>query len=174
MNIFRRLLSALVALALGALGLLLTVEAGNRLVGRDQPVLFDYRPLIDELSALPWSDVAVRVGAVLALVLGLVLLYAALRRDAQPLLMRSQGSVRCEIPRGEVERLLSLAADRVSGVRSSSVKVGRKTAKVTAKTRVREPGDLPRDVASACQDRLDALMLEKPLQTKVRIQAGKK
>lgn len=172
-HILRRVLSAIVALLLGAAGLLLALEAANGLIGRDRPALLDYPPVVDDLSTRPWEADAVRWVAVLAVLLGLLLLYAAVRRAAQPLMMQSRGDVRCEIPRGEVERLLSLAAERVSGVRSSRVKVGRNAARVTATTRVREPGDLPREVESACQDRLDALMLEQPLQTKVRIEAGK-
>ena len=174
LHILRRALSALVAFLLGAVGLLLAVEAGNRLGGRDQPAVVDYPPVLDDLSDRPWSDDAVRWSAVLAVLLGLLLLYAAVRRATQPLMMQSNGDVRCEIPRNEVERLLSLAAERVSGVGSSRVKVGRNTAKVTATTRAREPGDLPRDVQSACQERLDALMLEQPLKTKVRIEAGRR
>lgn len=171
-HILRRVVSAIVALLLAAAGLLLALEAGNGLIGRDQPALVDYPPVVDDLSARPWEADAVRWAAVLAVLLGLLLLYAAVRRASQPLLLQSRGDVRCEIPRREVERLLSLAAERVSGVRSSRVKVGRNTARVTATTRVREPGDLPREVESVCQERLDALMLEERLQTKVRIEAG--
>lgn len=172
MHILRRALSAIVALLLAAAGLLLALEAGNGLIGRDRPALVDYPPVVDDLSTRPWEADAVRWVAALAVLLGLFVLYAVVRRASQPLLMHSSGDVRCEIPRGEVERLLSLAAERVSGVRSSRVKVGRNTARVTVTTRVREPGDLPREVGSACQDRLDALMLEQPLQTKVGIEAA--
>lgn len=174
MHILRRAVSAVVAVLLAAAGLLLALEAGNRLIGRDEPVLVDYRPLLDDLAARPWSDAFARAGAIIAVLLGLLLLYAALRRSPQPLLMQSEGDVRSEIPRREVERLLALATERVSGIRSSRVSVRGSTAKVTATTRIRDPGDLPRDVETACQERLDALMLERRLTTNVRMKAGEK
>ncbi len=170
----RRLLGALLALAIAALGLLLVLEAGGRLLDRGSYALVDYPTLVDDLSGRPWSDALVRVAAVTAVVVGLLVLVAALRRPPRPLLMQAPDGLRCEIPRREVARVLEITAGRVSGVRTSKARVRSRTARVTASTRLRDTSELEQQVTDACAGRLDTLMLARPPRTRVSIRRSRK
>ncbi len=170
----RRLLGALLGLAIAALGLLLALEAGGRLLDRGSFVLVDYSSVVDDLSGRPWSDGLVRVTAAATVLVGLLVLVAALRRPPRPLLMQAPDGLRCEIPPGEVARVLEITAGRVSGVRSSKARVRSRTARVTASTRLRDTSDLEQQVADACSGRLDALMLERQPRTRVSIRRSPK
>ncbi len=170
----RRLLGAVLALLIAASGLLLVVEAGYRLLDRGAYALVDYPVAVDDLAARSWSDGWVRATGVVVLLLGLAVLVAALRRPPRSLAMRSPDGLRCEIPPKEVARVLEIAAVRVSGVRSSQARVSSRSARVTASTRLRDPGDLEEKVASACNARLDALMLERQPRPRVTVHRDKR
>jgi len=170
----RRLLGAVLALLIAASGLLLVGEAGYRLLDRGSYALVDYPAAVDDLAARPWSDGWLRAVAVAVLLLGLALLVSALRRPPKSLAMRAPDGLRCEIPPKEVARVLEIAAGRVSGVRSSESRVSSRTARVTASTRLRDPGDLEEKVESACRARLDALMLERPPRPRVTVRRDKR
>lgn len=169
----RRLLGAVLALALAAAGALLVVEAAYRLLDRGSFALVDYPAAVDDLSTRAWSDGWVRAAAVVVVALGLLVLLAALRRTPRPLAMQAPDGIRCEIPPKEVARVLEIGADRVSGVRSSTARVRRRSARVTATTRLRDPQDLQRRVAETCGERLEALMLERTPRTRVTIRRSR-
>jgi len=170
----RRLLGALLALAIAALGVLLVLEAGGRLLDRGSFALVDYPSVVDDLSGRPWSDGLVRVAAIAAILVGLLVLVAALRRTPRPLLMQAPDGLRCEIPPREVARVLEITAGRVSGVRASKARVNSRTARVTASTRLRDTGELEQQVADACTGRLDALVLARQPRTRVSIRRSRK
>lgn len=165
----RRLLGAVLALLIAASGLLLVVEASYRLLDRGAFAVVDYPVAVDEMAARSWSDGWVRSIAVVVLLLGLAVLVSALRRQPRPLAMRAPDGLRAEMPPKGVARVLEIAAGRVSGVRAAEARVSSRTARITATTRLRDPGDLEERVASACSARLDALMLERPPRQRVTV-----
>lgn len=148
----RRLPAALLALVLlaGTALLLYDVVA----VRLDRPGMAWRRGLADQLATRPLDDVWVRVGAVVAVLLGLWLLLSALTPGLRGLLTmrRDQPHVRAGLERGAAALVLRDRAMQVSGVQSARVKVGRRRVTARADCHFRELDDVRADLDSALQD----------------------
>ena len=171
-NWVTRVVCALLALALLLGSLLAIVELVAAALDR-APALVPYPDWTSWLRTHSWDDRVVTGVLVGVVVLGLLLLFLALRRGkpaSLALRSRSDG-VDVTASRRSVEKSLVAAAARTTGVTGASAAVSRRTARVDARTMgVSEPG-IREEVDSAVRERLDSLGLERRMRTRVRVTA---
>jgi hypothetical protein len=180
-SVINRLLALALALALFLAAAVAVVEIVLGALGRHWIV--NSSAWAHWLRGAHWFDGAVRVALVLAVVLGLLLLVAGLRpgrprsvpldtaAPATP--PRSNGGdTRITASRRAVERVVDASVRRVQGVSAADVSVRRRTVKVTASTRRRDPGDLQQRVTEAVSSRLRDVGLDRRLTPRVRIRTG--
>ena len=165
-----RVVSALLALALLVGALLGIAEIVAAALDRS-PALVSYPQWADWLRTHSWDDWAVKAILIALIVVGLLLLILAFRRGKPGTLSLRGGSpgVRITARRRSVEKTLAHAATRTTGVSEASAKVGRRTARIEARTLSRSDQNLRSEVESAVKARLDSLGLERPLRTHVKI-----
>lgn len=170
MHVVNRVLATLLALALFLGGLLAVVEIVLAALRRPY-WLVPHRAWAAWLRQETFGAGVVRAALIGAVVLGLLLLIAALRRGKPgsiPLPGRTDG-VRVLASRRGIERSLVTAARRTDGVRSARAKVRRRSARVTAATGARSAGELQQPVTAAVTGRLDELGLGGVLRTRVTV-----
>ncbi|QDB78376.1 hypothetical protein FE251_02530 [Georgenia wutianyii] len=174
MALLNRILSVLLALALLLGGLLAAVEIVLALLGRPSWVL-PHEQWSTWLGEQTWDTDPVRAGLVALALLGLLLLWPALRRgkpSALSLPPRSQGTpagVSVSASRRGIETSLATAARRTSGVSAARAQVSRRRATVRARTATRSPGTLHAEVSSAVTETLTDLGLAEVLRPRVTI-----
>ena len=168
MHILLRVLAVLLAAALLALGVVVTVEIALAALGRP-PWVLPHPQATAALRDNTWaSGLARAVGAALC-ALGLLLLLPALRPGpptALPLTPLTDG-VETQVSRRGLQQTLRDAAGRVDGVRRARAKVNRRTVKIRASSSLRDPGDLPQQIEQRVHAALDELSLRRPLNVKV-------
>ena len=163
-----RIVSVLLAAALLALGLLVTVEIVLAALGQPAWVL-PYSQVATTLRDQSWDSVVARAAAAGLCLLGLLLLLPALRRGkptALPLAPLNDG-VDAHVSRRGLQRTLAAAAGRVDGIGSAKAKVGGRMVTVRTTTRLRDSSVLPAQVDTAVREELDTLGLDRPLAVKV-------
>ncbi len=162
-----RMLAVLLAAALLALGVVVTVEIVLAALGQPAWVLPYSATTLREQT---WDSVLTRAVAAGLCALGLLLLLLpALRRGKPtelPLTPLADG-VDTHIARRGLQRTLSDAAGRVDGVRRAKATVGRRKVKVTTTSRLRDTSGLPQQVDTAVRAELETLGLSRPLAVKV-------
>ncbi|MDG4781549.1 Asp23/Gls24 family envelope stress response protein [Micromonospora sp. WMMD961] len=137
MRVVNRAASSLLAVVLLAGGVVLAVQALLVTLGRPASLLARTR-WYDALTGTRWHDPDVRTGAGAAVLLGLVILVAQLRRW-RPARLRLDERDGWHLRRRCVERRLTLAAGTVPGVRRARVRVRRRADQW--RPRVRATGD---------------------------------
>jgi hypothetical protein len=165
-----RVVAALLALALLAASLLAVVEIVAAALDR-APVLVPHPDWTEWLLTQYWNDWIVIVALGGLVVLGLLLLLLALRRGkpaSLALKSRTEG-VDVSASRRSVEKSLTAAAARTSGIAGASASVGRRTARVDARTVARSEPEKRDEVESAVRERLDSLGLERRMRTRVKL-----
>ena len=122
-------------------------------------------------STTHWSATGVLGGAAAAAFIGLVLVLIGLvpGRPRATALASGDDSVVVGVPRRSLRRSLAWLAADVPGIDSAKVRAGRRSVKVRATTRLRDPAGLRDSVQAAVRDRLTALDPLWPLQVKVRL-----
>lgn len=165
-GVLNRVLSALIALALLAAGLLATVECVLAALGRPGWVVPRAR-WADALKSVTWHDPVVRWIAAGVVVLGLLLLIAALRRGAPGTLAlpTTTEGVNVRAHRRGVERSVVSAVRRTDGVTGATAHASRRKVKVVARTSLRSGGG---DVRSTVQRAVDAQVSEMGLGDRLR------
>jgi hypothetical protein len=169
-TVVNRILATLLALALFLGGLLAAIDIVLVQLQRP-PFLVPVAQWASWFRVQTLSAGIVRVVCVGLVVLGLVLLFCALRRGkpgALPLPGRTEG-VTVTASRKELERTLSAEAGRVDGVESARAHAGRRRVKVQAETAMREPGDLAARVTDVVAGRLGELGLTDRLTPRVSV-----
>ncbi len=167
-NWVTRVVSALLALALLFGSLLAVVEIVAAAMGRGY-VLVPYHEWTDWLRTHSWNDGIVKVLLGGLVVLGLLLLMLAIRRGkpaALTLRNRTDG-VDVSASRRSVEKSLATAAARTSGIAGASASVGRRSARVNARTVASSEPGIREEVESAVRGRLDSLGTERRMRTRV-------
>ena len=165
-----RVLSALIALAVLAGGLLLAVEGVLAALARPGWIVPRAR-WADAVSGSTWQDSVVRLIAVGAVVLGLLLLIAALRRGAPGTLAlpTTTDGVNVRAHRRGVEKAVVSAARRTDGVTTATAKASRRKVKVVARTSLRQVGDLQSTVRRAVDAQVADLGLDGRLRSSVSL-----
>jgi Family of unknown function (DUF6286) len=169
-NWVTRVVSALLALALLLGSLLAVVEIVAAALDRDN-VVVSYPEWNDWLRTHSWNDriVSALLGGLV--VLGLLLLLFALRRGKPAsLALRSRtDGVDVTASRRSLQKSLAAAAARTTGVIGASASVGRRTARVEARTVSRSQPGIREEVESAVRGRLDSLGTKRRMRTRVAV-----
>lgn len=170
MAIFSRILTALIAMALLAAAviglaeiLLAALDRPSWIVPRD-----DWAGWLREHA---WTGSPVRAALAGLLVVGLLLLLAGLRRgrpSALPL-PSTTPDVQMTASRRSVEKVIATAVRGTDGVTNADASARRRRLKVTADTRLRDPGDLQQRVTAAVEDRLRQVGLADTLAPTIRV-----
>ncbi|SDQ85547.1 DUF6286 domain-containing protein [Quadrisphaera sp. DSM 44207] len=172
--VLNRVLSALLALALLLGGLLAVVEVVLAQLGRPS-WLVPHEQWASWLDQRTWDQPVVQAVLAGLVVLGLLLLLAALRRgrpSSLPLAARGGGTpagVRVTASRRGIERTLAAAARRAPGVSRADARVSRRKAVVRARTALRSEGDLQQRVTANVAQRLEELGLSGTLRPQVSL-----
>ncbi|MFN7151670.1 MAG: DUF6286 domain-containing protein [Microthrixaceae bacterium] len=163
-----RVVSALLALALLIGSLLAVVEIVAAALGR-APAMVPWQEWTSWLRTHSWNDWIVTVVLGGLIVLGLLLLFPALRRGKPAsLALRSRtDGVEVTASRRSVEKSLAAAAARTTGIAGASASVNRRAARVDARTVTRSDPGLRDEVETAVRGRLDSLGLERRMRTRV-------
>ena len=171
MRILNRIVSALLALALLAGGLLVAVEIASAAFGRDDPLVLPWDRWYEDGTTTPWSDPDVRLtfaGLVLAGVLLLLLEVARRRPTAVPLASNDTGA-RAELDRQGLEAWLGQRLRDVDGVSTAKARITRSGASVRAETTGRDTDRLRDELRVEAGRALDQLELARPLPVKVNV-----
>ena len=171
MRVLNRLVSALLALALLAGGLLVAAEIASAAFGREEPLLLPWDRWYDEATTTPWSDPDLRLGfagLVLAGVL-LLLLEAARRRPTAVPLAPAGDGVDADLDRRGLEAWLGQRLETVDGVATAKARITKSAAVVRAQTPGRDTVRLRDELRVEAARALDQLELAKPLPVKVSV-----
>lgn len=157
----RRVLSAVLALALLGLSLLIVVEVTLAALGRP-PWLMDERAARNELARRAWDDPVVIIGWVSLLVLGVGLLTVALAVGRQRSIAMDSGTeaAHLSVRRRSLERYLAGVATAQPGVRRAKASVTRGRIRVRADTTRLDAVDVRARVQHAVSDRVRSLSLQ--------------
>lgn len=164
-----RVLAVLLALAVVALGVLVPVEITRAAFGK-RHWLLPWETLTTNLTGHSWQSGPVRAVLIGVAAIGLLLLLFQLtpRLSALPLVPLTAG-VEASTTRRSLRQALQRAATEVDGVSSAKAKVGRRRAKITARTELRDAGDLQQQVSEHVAHRLDSLSLARAPKVAVRL-----
>lgn len=169
-NWVTRLVATVLALVLLVGSLLALVEIVAAQLG-GSPTLVAYPEWARWLRGHSWNDWIVNVALAALVVLGLLLLYLALRRGKPASLALRSGidGVHVTASRRSLEKSLAAAAARTSGVAGASASVSRRTARVAVRAVAPSAPGLREEAESAVRGRLDSLHLRRPLRTRVQV-----
>ena len=165
-----RALSALLALAL-LLGSLLVIAEVVVAAADRGPWLVPYTDWAAWMRERSWNDWVVNAALVGLVVVGLLLLFLAVRRGKPatfPLRGRTPG-VDVKVSRRSVERSLAAAASRTPGITKTEASVRRRSARVKARSATRSESGLRQEVESAVKARLDSLGLARSMHPRVQV-----
>jgi hypothetical protein len=165
-----RALSALLAVAL-LLGSLLVIAEVVVAAADRGPWLVPYTDWTAWMRERSWNDWVVNTILVGLVVVGLLLLFLAVRRGKPatlPLRGRTPG-VDVKASRKSVERSLAAAVSRTSGVTGAEASVRRRSTRIEARAATRSQSGLRQEVESAVTARLDSLGLARNLRPRVRV-----
>ena len=171
MRWINRLLAALVALALLAVGVLLVTEViaerlGNGFVVVDWPRIYRW----GERTSL--TQGSVRVACIVTAVAGLVLLLAELKRRRPARLSVASNSVDAAYTRRGVAAAIGHAVDTVDGIDRTAVRVRRRRVRIRARTSGRltyTAQSLREPVTQAARSRLADLELDPEPRLQVQV-----
>jgi hypothetical protein len=175
MTVVNRILAALLALVLLLGGLLAAIEIVLAQMGRP-PWLVPHPQWSAWLGQRPLTDGLMRAAMAGLVVLGLLLMLAALRRGKPHNLTLPSNieGVQVTASRRGIERSLREAGKRVSGVRAVDVRAGRRTVKVRTYTASRSGGDdVQRQMSDVVSTKLQQLGLAGTLRPRVKVVTGK-
>ncbi|MET9881395.1 DUF6286 domain-containing protein [Actinacidiphila glaucinigra] len=129
--------------------------------------------LADELASRPVDDLWILIGAAVAAVVGIWLLFLALTPGLRRLLpLRAPddcAGVRAWLDRRGAELMLRDAAMRVPGIGRAWVRVGRRRVVVRADVRFRDPTTVRDDLREAVQDQCRRLALAHTPRLTIRV-----
>lgn len=170
MRATNRIVATLVALVLLAVSVIAVVEIILAAIGKSAWIV-DHVAIADDLHQRTWQDglvVAVAIGAVL---IGILLLFVALKPGAPSALplQTDLDGVTVSVTRRSLEHYVAGIAAGETGVDSSSVSARRGRVGISASTTLRDPGDLRERVHAAVASRLESLRPTEPIETSVSI-----
>jgi hypothetical protein len=122
-------------------------------------------------ASVHWDDTATLTAAAAVALAGLLLILIAVipgRARAIPLASGDDALV-LGVPRRSLRRSLGWLAEDVAGIDHATVRAGRRSVKVKATTRLRDPAGLRDSVQAVIEDRLARLDPLWPLRVKVRL-----
>jgi hypothetical protein len=171
MRAFVRILCVVLAVAIAVAGVLTVIEVIVAATGHD-PVFVKWHGLVSDLASNQWKTAAPRVTAIILILVGLLLLFAGLRRGkpATVSMTTSAQGVDLTTTRRSLQRSLSATAVDVDGITDAKAKVKRRvlTVKAQAGSGVGRD-DAQTRLAERLQQRLDELSLAERRRLKVKV-----
>jgi len=172
-----RVLTLLVSVAVIAAAVVLAVEVVVAVFG-SHPLMLDWRAAYRAGRTDAWDSTVVRVIAGAVALVGLLLLVVELkpRRVRRLKVNSADANTDAAVTRAGVRSALRRAALDVDGISSAKVKLGRRTAKVSASSRAGQAGlaqDLNTEVGAAVTDRLASLQLRCAPRARTSVQTRK-
>ncbi len=173
MRVVERFLSLLLALAVIAGAILLALEVGWAVAGK-QPLLVPWPGAYTSGTTNSWDSTPARILAVVLIAVGLLLLLAELkpRRASRLAMVGSDPTIDAAITRRSLRSSLLNGAKQVDGVSGAKVTVSTRKATVKAVSRLGSPETargLTGELETTLQGRLDALQLAKPPRLRARV-----
>lgn len=170
MRLVNRLLAVLAALAVIAVGVLIPVEIVRAALGTEHWLL-PWESWTADLTRNSWQAGPVRAVLFTTAAVGLLLLLTQLRprRPSVLPLAPLTPNVAASTTRRSLQQTLQRAATEVDGVAAARVRVGRRTATVTAAAQVRDPAGLREQVTEHVRQRLEGLALARSPRLSVRV-----
>lgn len=172
MRIFDRIAAIILSIVLFGLGILTTVEViWTKGLGHTNHLVLPYASTNRYLHQHVWDSTPVRVISAVVAAVGLILLLLELkpRRPGILTMAGSTAGVVTGISRRSLGHTLSRAATSVPGVAEAKTRVGRSRARVRARTRLRDPGDLERLLHRELAEALDDLQLTRPPRLRLKL-----
>ncbi|WP_131745297.1 DUF6286 domain-containing protein [Frankia sp. Cppng1_Ct_nod] len=169
MRVTNRIVAALLAAAIAAVGVIAIVEMVNAALDESYSII-DWPSAVGAMTRNAWSDTGPTVlGAVLSAV-GVVLLLLGLRRGRVSwfVVRPSSAGTATFASRSGISRSLRDAATDVDGVTHATVRVRRRTAKVKVDLRPRTAADAPTQVHHEVSERLASFDLATPPKVKLK------
>ena len=171
MRLTNRLLAALLAVGLGTVGMLVVIEVIADHLGK-APAIVSWPRIYTWGEHTSLTQGSVRVACIVTAAVGLVLLFAELKRSRPKRLAAASGSVDAGYTRRGVATAIRKAVDDVDGINASAVTVRRRRIRVRARTSGVEPytaDSLRGPATEAAQSRLDELELKRRPRLNVRV-----
>jgi len=172
-RVLERFLSLVLALAVIAGAVLLALEVGWAVAGK-QPLLVQWRSAYTSGTTNSWDSTPARILAVALIAVGLLLLLAELkpRRVSRLAMVGSDPTIDAAITRRSLRASLLTGAKQVDGVSGAKAKVSTRKATVTAVSRLGSPETargLTGELEATLRGRLDALQLAKTPRLRARV-----
>ncbi len=173
MRVVERFLSLLLALTVVAGAILLALEVGWAVAGK-QPLLVPWRSAYTSGTTNSWDSPPARILAVVLIAVGLLLLLAELkpRRASRLAMVSSDPTIDAAITRRSLRSSLLNGAKQVDGVSGAKAKVSTRKATVKAVSRLGSPETargLTGELEATLRGRLDALQLAKTPRLRARV-----
>lgn len=171
MRLVNRLLAVLLALALAIGGVLVVIEVIAERLDKP-PVVVGWHRIYHWAENTSLTQGSVRVACIVTAVLGLVLLFAELKRGRPKRLAAASDLVDAGYTRRGVANAISRAVNDVDGINGSAVKIRRRRIRVRARASgvASYTADLLQEPATeAAQARVTDLELKRPPRVQVRL-----
>jgi hypothetical protein len=174
MRAVNRLVVALLSLVIAGAGLLAAAEV---LVARTSwphkpPLVVPYNSWLDYLRPHTWNETVVRLISIAAIVVGLLLVVAAIvGRERRVRMVSAHPDVDMSTSRRSLARTLRKEAGAVDGVGSATARVRKHTARISATARLGDPGEVEQRVRSTVTSRLGDIALVETPRLAVRVRA---
>lgn len=170
MRVANRLIATLLALGVVLAGVLVVVESISGLTGNG-PAVVPWDRWLSDLQARPWADIAVRLVAAGAIVLGLLFLLAGVSARDQRLALRSEHhpDVVLTTTARAVARSLRHRGQTVPGVSAVNVRVNRRRAVVRATARLQAPQAVYDGLQRELGATMNGLPLLRPPRLRIRV-----
>ena len=172
MRVLNRVLAAVVALGLLAVGLLTAVEVVTG-AARGRPLVVPWDDWYDDARRHAWSTREARTMLFVLLAAGIAFLVLQLVRRGPQSVPRSApdgaSSATVEVNTRSLERALTRRVTAIYGVERASVSISHRRTSVGVRTPRRDPGGLEASVRKVVEDRLRSLGLARPTEVAVRV-----
>ncbi|WP_406692126.1 DUF6286 domain-containing protein [Saccharopolyspora sp. ID03-671] len=175
MRLFVRLITAVAGVVGAAVGVLLTVESAWSLIRPGaRGLIVGPAAVRDALSGFSWDDAPVRIVAIALVVLGVVLLIAAIASGHRELRLHDPApEVTVTTDRRSLARLVGHQVRDQDGVAGATVTAGSKRVRVKAAARFHESGDLRERLTSTAEHAVADLPLPSTPKVLVSVTAPK-
>lgn len=175
MRVIERFLALLVAIAVVGGAVLLALEVIWAGLSRP-PLVVKWHGLYDAAGRDAWPSAPVRIIAIIAIAIGLVLLVIELkpRRAKRLRLTDLTEGVDAALTRKALRNAMVRSAKEVDGIRSVNAKVSRRKASVHAVSRLGEDegaGQLQGELTGHLEERLEQLQLRRPPRVRASVSA---
>jgi hypothetical protein len=173
MRAVNRIVSLLLAAAIAVAGVLTVVEIIAATTDND-PVIVKWHGAVNALATNSWAAAGPRVAAIVLMIVGVILLFLALRRGKPATVALSSGTDQVDMTttRRSLQRSLSVFASSVDGIADAKAKVKRRKIVVAARSNGPDRETTRAELTKQLQKRLDSLSLADARRLKVKVAAA--